>query len=132
MALRRYSAWLVEEGEIDTDLLRDLKRPTLDTKVIDRLSDDECSALIKAFQGREFIDRRDEAVARLMIETGLRAREVIGLRIEDVDVQLGLAVIQRGKGGKGGKGRVVPFSPQVARCIDRYLRLRRSHRLLSS
>ena len=31
--------------------------------------------------------------------------------------------------GKGGKGRVVPFGPQVARSIDRYLRMRRSHRL---
>ena len=63
---------------------------------------------------------------RLMIETGMRAREVIGLGVDDVDLTLGLAVVRR---GKGGKGRVVPFSPQVARSIDRYLRLRRGHRL---
>jgi integrase len=51
---------------------------------------------------------------------------VLALTVEDIDLTRGLAVIRR---GKGGKGRVVPFGPQVARSIDRYLRMRRSHRL---
>jgi len=126
MSLKRFSAWLVEEGEMDSDPLRDLKPPKLDTKVIERLTDDECARLVKACQGKLFIDRRDEAIARLMIETGLRAGEVIALTVGDVDLARGLAVVQR---GKGGKGRVTPFSSQVARSIDRYIRMRRSHRL---
>lgn len=126
MALKRYSAWLLEEGEIDVDPIRDLKPPKLDVKVVQGLTDEQCTALIKACQGKEFIDRRDEAVTRLLIETGMRAGEVLGLTVADVDVQRGLAVVTR---GKGGKGRVVPFSPQVARSIDRYLRMRRTHRL---
>lgn len=44
----------------------------------------------------------------------------------DVDLTRGLAIVRR---GKGGKGRPVPFGPQTSRAIDRYLRLRRSHRL---
>lgn len=126
MALKRFSAWLLDEGEIDVDPIRDVKPPKLDVKVVEGLTDEQCAALVKACQGREFIDRRDEAVARLLIETGMRAGEVLGLTVVDVDVTRGLAVIQR---GKGGKGRIVPFGPQVARSIDRYLRLRRSHRL---
>lgn len=124
MALKRYSAWLLEEDEIVADLIRDLRPPKLDTKVVHGLTDEQCVALVKACQGKVFIDRRDEAVARLMIETGLRAREVLGLTVEDVDAQRGLAVIQR---GKGGKGRVVPFGPEVARAIDRYKRMRAKH-----
>jgi integrase len=31
--------------------------------------------------------------------------------------------------GKGGKGRLAPFGPQTARAVDRYLRMRRMHRL---
>jgi integrase len=46
----------------------------------------------------------------------------------DIDLTAGSAVIRRGKGGKGGKGRPVPFGPATGRAIDRYLRLRRSHR----
>ena len=126
MALKRFSAWLVEEDLADADPLRDLAPPKLDTTVIERLTDDECAGLIKACQGKGFIDRRDEAIVRLMIETGMRAGEVIGLGTDDVDLARGLAVVRR---GKGGKGRVVPFGPQVARSIDRYLRMRRPHRL---
>ena len=126
MAVKRYSAWLLEEGEAEADLIRDLKPPKLDVKVVQGLTDEQCAALIKACIGKEFIDRRDEAVTRLLIETGMRAGELLGLTVGDVDVQRGLAVVTR---GKGGKGRVVPFSPQVARSIDRYLRLRRTHRL---
>jgi integrase/recombinase XerD len=29
--------------------------------------------------------------------------------------------------GKGGKGRIVPFGPQTAAALDRYLRVRRDH-----
>lgn len=126
MSLKRFSAWLVEEGELDSDPLRDLKPPKLDSKVVERITDEECARLIKACQGKLFIDRRDEAIARLMIETGLRAGEVIGLTVGDVDLARGLVVVKR---GKGGKGRVAPFSPQVARSVDRYIRMRRAHRL---
>jgi site-specific recombinase XerD len=125
-ALKRFSAWLVEEDEIDTDPLLGLKPPKLDTKMVDGLTDEQSAALVKACQGKEFIDRRDEAITRLLIEAGMRAGEVLGLSVSDVDLARGLAVVRR---GKGGKGRVVPFGPQVARSIDRYLRMRRSHRL---
>ena len=77
MALKRYSAWLVEEDLADADPLRDLKPPKLDTKVVEGLTDQQCADLVKACQGKEFIDRRDEAVARLLIETGMRAGEVL-------------------------------------------------------
>jgi integrase/recombinase XerD len=43
-----------------------------------------------------------------------------------VDIVRGIAVVRR---GKGGKGRRVPFGSQTGRAIDRYLRVRRSHRL---
>lgn len=126
MALKRFSAWLEEEGEIDRDDLAALRPPKLDVKVVDRLTDQQCAALIKACSGKLFIDRRDEAIVRLMLETAMRAGELLGLTVDDIDLPRGLARIQR---GKGGRGRVVPLGPQTARAIDRYLRMRRSHRL---
>jgi integrase len=64
-----------------------------------------------------------------MLETGMRAGEVVALELADVDLPSGLATVRR---GKGGKGRVVPYGPQTALAIDRYLRLRTSHRLARS
>ncbi|WP_219825808.1 tyrosine-type recombinase/integrase [Nonomuraea typhae] len=61
-----------------------------------------------------------------MAETAARAGEIVGMAVPDLDLPMGMAVIRR---GKGGKGRRVPFGPQTARAIDRYLRMRRRHRL---
>ncbi|WP_239655209.1 tyrosine-type recombinase/integrase [Mycobacterium riyadhense] len=126
LGVRRFSAWLEEEGEVDIDPLLGLKAPKLDTKVTESLTETELRRLIKACAGKEFRDRRDEAIVRLMAETGMRAGEVCGLRVADVDLNRGLATVRR---GKGGKGRIAPFGDQTARAIDRYLRARRTHRL---
>jgi integrase/recombinase XerD len=126
LALKRYAAWLVDEGELSSNPLVGLKPPKGDHKVVHALTDDELKRLIKACQGKSLQDRRDEAIVRLMLETGVRASEVIGMQVSDVNVQDGLVTVRR---GKGGKGRVAPFSVQTATAIDRYMRARRNHRL---
>ncbi|MDC8992504.1 tyrosine-type recombinase/integrase [Mycobacterium marinum] len=126
LGVRRFSAWLEEEGEIDADPLLGLKAPKLDSKVTESLTETELRRLIKACGGKEFRDRRDDAIVRLMAETGMRAGELCGLTVVDVDLTRGLVTVRR---GKGGKGRIAPFGPQTARAIDRYLRARRTHRL---
>jgi site-specific recombinase XerD len=126
LACRRFATWLYEEGELDRDPLVGLKPPRLDQKLTPVLSEDQLKALLAACQGSVFRDRRDEAMVRLMLETGMRAGECAALTLGDVDLDAGTATIRR---GKGGKGRRVAFGPQTARAIDRYLRLRRGHRL---
>lgn len=126
LALRRFSAWLAEEGEIDEDQIATLKSPKLDVKHTARLTDDQIKALVKACKGPELRDKRDEAVVRLMVETGMRAGEVVALARGDVDLALGTALVVR---GKGGKARTVPFGAQTAAALDRYIRARRTHRL---
>jgi site-specific recombinase XerD len=126
MAVRRFAAWLADEGELEDNPLVGMKPPKLDEKVTRALTEDELRRLIKACQGREFVDVRDMAIVRLMLESTLRAAEVLGMAVSDVNPQDGLATVYR---GKGGRGRVVPFGPQTATAIDRYLRARRTHRL---
>lgn len=127
MALRRFAAWLADEGEIDVNPLIGVKPPKLDTKVTESLSDDQLKALIKACSGKAFLDRRDEAIVRFMAETGVRSGELLAMQLPgDLDLQRGVATVRK---GKGGKGRIVPFGSQTAAALDRYLRSRRTHRL---
>ena len=126
LALKRYAAWLVDEGELSANPLVGLKPPKADSKVVNALNDDQLRRLIKVCQGKSLQDRRDEAIVRLMAETGMRAGEVLALQVSDVKLQDGLVTVVR---GKGGKGRICPFGSQTAAAIDRYLRARRSHRL---
>ena len=126
LAVRRFSAWLAAEELIPRDELLGVKPPKLDRPNVPSLSDEELAALIGACQGKTFMDRRDEAIVRLAVETASRAEEILAMQVADVDIRRGSAVIRR---GKGGQGRRVPFGPRTAQAIDRYMRLRRAHRL---
>lgn len=133
LAVKRFSSWALDEGEIDSDPFLGVKPPKLDQVVIEPLTETELRALIKACQPPKGAEpkvalryRRDEAIVRLMIDAGIRAGEMVSLELADLDLIAGEAVVRR---GKGGKGRRVPVGPEAALALDRYLRLRRAHRL---
>ncbi len=128
LAVKRFSAWCLAEGEQHVDQLAAMKQPRLDQKVVEPLTDDDLRNLLRTCQSRDFVGIRDEAILRFMIETGARANEVISLTVADVDLIEGRAIIRR---GKGGKGRAVPFGPTVATAIDRYKRRARAKHSLS-
>jgi integrase/recombinase XerD len=131
-ALKQIGEWLVREGEIDSNPVAAVRQPKIPKKVVEPLSDDELKALLAACKGKDkaaFTSRRDEAIVRLLLETGMRAGELIALRVDDVDLDAGQAIIRK---GKGGKGRVVAFGAQAVAAIDRYLRARRTHKLASA
>src|SRR5271170_1252548 len=129
-ALRQFGRWLVSEGELPDDPLLGLKPPKIPTKLVHGLSDEQLRALLKACKGPSFKDKRDEALVRLMFETGMRASETVALTVADIEpLKDGMVAIRR---CKGMKGRVAPFGPQTAAVLDRYLRARRSHKLAST
>lgn len=127
--IKRYTAWLVEDGSLDTDPLVGMKPPKLDAKVIEPLTADEISALIKACRGKDFRDLRDNAIVRLMLETGLRAGECVAIMLDDVDLQAGTVTVRR---GKGGKGRTVPIGPDTTKAIGDYTRKGRDRHALAA
>lgn len=136
LAVRRFTAWLEAESEISADPFLGVRAPKIDVEVVDPLTDAEVRAMLAQCEVQRGVDpkvvfrrRRDEAIIRLMYETGTRASEVVNVELEDVDLVKGLVVVRR---GKGGKGRVVPIGPEVVRAVDRYMRLRRTHRLAGS
>jgi integrase/recombinase XerD len=129
VALRQFSAWLAEEDEIPKDEIRSLKSPKVDQRVVPSLTSEEAAALVKACSGKSFLDRRDEAMVRLMLDTTARAGEMVDMERARIDITRGSVHIVR---GKGGKGRVVPFGPAAGAALDRYLRVRKAHPLADS
>jgi site-specific recombinase XerD len=122
--LHRFCSWLVDEGEITTNPMATLSPPTLKMKPVPVVTDDELVALLKACNGREFADRRDEALIRLLLDCGVRISEACGLRVDDIDLDQGMAIVK----GKGSKVRPVYFSARTTRALDRYIRMRAQHR----
>lgn len=125
-AVKRFSKWLLAEDEQDTDPLAGLNPPKQAEKLTQPLSEDELKALLKACSGKAFEDRRDAAVIRVLMDTGLRPGEVAALHVADVDLGAGLVTVRK---SKTGKGRVVHIGPATCAAVDRWLRTRRTHRL---
>ena len=128
LAIRQFSAWLARQDppEIERDFLLGIKAPRLDNRVVEHLTDPQLDALIRACAGKRMVDLRDTALVRFMVSTTARAAEACSLRVYDVQIQAGSAVIVR---GKGGKGRRVGFGPKTGEALARYSRARRRHKL---
>ena len=76
-------------------------------------------------RARHASSRRDTALLLTRFDTGVRPGELVGMRMEDIDLKDRLVYVT----GKGGNTRAVRFGTKTAVAIDRYLRLRRGHRL---
>jgi site-specific recombinase XerD len=66
---------------------------------------------------------RDLALTSFMLFAGLRAREVLGLTLRDVQLDQDQIRVR----GKGGKDRILPLTPEVRSSLCRYLRHERPH-----
>jgi integrase len=87
------------------------------------LSDDDLKRLLATCSGRDFEQRRDAAIIRLLADTGMRRAELAGLRVDDIDWPQDVAVVV----GKGRRPRACPFGAKTAQALDRYLRERNKH-----
>ena len=67
-------------------------------------------------------DPRDSAIMELLYSCGLRASELTGLNVDDVDIHQEEVRVM----GKGGKERILPLGRRAREAITRYLRSRKS------
>jgi len=118
--LQQYFKWLLEEGEIKESPMARMKPPRVAEQPPEVLSEDDIHKLLKACEGKAFEERRDMAIIRLLLDTGLRRAELASLTLADVDFDSDTVTVL----GKGGRVRAVPFGHKAARDLDRYLRVR--------
>jgi site-specific recombinase XerD len=124
-SLQQLFKFLLEDGEITSSPMERMHSPTVPEHPVPVLTDAELSRLIATCKGPSFYARRDEAIIRLLIDTGIRSSELLGLTLDDVDLGSQLADVT----GKGARPRTVPFGVRTADALRKYLKARRRHRL---
>lgn len=122
-ALQGFFRWAEAEGEIDETPMRNMRPPRVPDVSVPVLTGDEQRRLLKTCDGKLFEDRRDTAILRLFLDSGMRRGELAGLAVEHVDFDQDVALVM----GKGARPRSCPFGRKTAVAIDRYLRARESH-----
>jgi integrase/recombinase XerC len=121
-AVRRYFAWQVRTGRLDTDPSAGLSAPGGDGRLPRVLRDDELDALLDTppatvADDPPAIRSRDDAVLELLYGSGLRVGEVCGLRVPDLDLERRRATVW----GKGSKQRIVPLSPSAVDALRQWM-----------
>jgi len=119
-SLQQFFRWLAEEGEIERSPMATMHPPQVPETPPPVLREEELRRLLEACAGTSFDDRRDSAILRLFIDTGMRRAELAGLRLEDVDFDHEVALVL----GKGRRPRACPFGHRTGQALDRYLRVR--------
>jgi site-specific recombinase XerD len=122
-ALARFFAYLLEEGEVTESPMARMKPPHVPDEPVPVLGDDELRRLLAACEGKGFEERRDMAIVRLFLDSGMRLAELANLRLEDLDLDQDVAIVV----GKGRRPRACPFGSKTGQAIDRYLRMRARH-----
>lgn len=122
-SLRQLFTWLRDEDELGGWPFAKTVQPFIPDQTTPVLKPDQLKQLLTTCNGRTFIDRRDQAILRLLVDTGVRRSELCGLTLDDVDFGLGTIIVL----GKGGKIRTVPFGAKTSVSLQRYLRVREQH-----
>jgi len=128
--LRTFWRWLKDEEEIPDSPMRNMKRPQSTPPPAMVLSDTQGTRLLATCKGTSWYDRRDRAIIRIMLDTGLRRQELLALDVDDVQWgERGSREPQAGpllhvRRAKGGAIRHVPIGTKAAVELDRYLRVR--------
>jgi integrase/recombinase XerD len=116
-ALRRFYCFLLDEGTIKKDPTLGIQLPKREKKVQYAVSQAEVEAMVASL-GASPLDLRDRAILLLLFGSGLRASELINLKLPDVDLETGIVQIWCGKGAKDG---IVPLSAVSISALREYL-----------
>ncbi len=126
--LRRFANWLIAEDIIKMDPLAGILVDKPEPPPVPVFTDEDLSALINACRGKAFNDVRDAALIRLLIDCGLRVSEMTGIDLDDLDLDGSSVKVT----GKAARVRGCYFGNKTGLALDRYLRIRRSHRHATS
>ena len=117
-AIKAYWTWLFNEGYISDNTMSALKIPKAPKKVVNTFTQEQIQLMIKAINQRSPRGYRDYLIILILLDTGIRLSELMGLRIDNIDFGQNCFLVH----GKGNKERLVPFGSRVRHVLWQYIR----------
>lgn len=93
-----------------------LHAPKVEKKAPVVLSVDQVSALLAQPSGQTPEEIRDKAMLALLYATGIRVSELIGIQMEDINMNIGFLVCRDGE-----RERTIPFGRSAKAALEEYL-----------
>jgi site-specific recombinase XerD len=115
--LKAFFNWLTREELIIENPAILLRPPKVPQKVTTTLNDQEIKTILNAFDTRIALDMRNKAIFTLLLDTGIRVGELVGLKMEGLHLSEGYFKVC----GKGNKERIIPVGNSTQRLLQGYL-----------
>ena len=109
--------FLFKKGLVSEDISENLKAPKIEKKLPEILTTEEVNRLLDQPRGGSLKEVRDRAMLEVLYATGIRVSELIGLKVSDVNLQVGYIIIR-----DAHKERVVPFGAPAKRALVDYIK----------
>jgi integrase/recombinase XerD len=107
---------MIIEGMIKEDPIENLSTPKGWKRIPRIIGTEEVSSLLKKPEGGN-LSLRDRAILEMIYSSGLRASEVINIKMGDINFEAGFITIL----GKGSKERVVPINEVALTTVREYI-----------
>ena len=120
-AVRGFYKFLMTDGHIASSPAEDLVSPQKSAYLPKFLNQNDVETLLSTPDVSRESGLRDRAILELMYACGLRVSELVGLNLEDADIDAGILTCT----GKGSKTRRVPIGSSAVKWLKSYLALRR-------
>jgi integrase/recombinase XerD len=118
VSLRNFFRFLVQEGTISKDPSEEVVAPKLGVSLPHYLSTEEVDKLLEAPDPSMSAGLRDKAMLELLYATGMRVSELVELRLEDLEANIGVVRCL----GKGNKVRLIPVGKSALAAVEAYVR----------
>lgn len=120
--LRRFYSYLLREKLMGADPTALIDSPYISRKLPASLSENDVESLLNAPEISDILGQRDRTMLELLYATGLRVSELVGLRLEQLNMRQGVIRVV----GKGNKERLVPVGGEAMYWLQQYLELFRA------
>lgn len=117
VAIRQFHGFLRRSGRCPRNPARRISPPTPKNRIPQVLDLQEVRRLLRALCGGRLRNLRTRAMLSIFYATGIRLKELCGLRESDLDLSACAVHVV----GKGGKERTVPFPQGLVDILRRYL-----------
>ena len=118
VTLRNFFRFAQIQELITTDPSINLESPKIRRSLPGYLRLEEVERLLEQPDSTTALGLRDRAMLEVLYSTGLRVSELIGLRVSDLDSNVGCVRCI----GKGDKERIVPVGRKALLMVEKYLR----------
>ena len=115
-AIKAFFNYECMQARIRRNPAESLHAPKVEKKAPVILSVDQVSALLAQPSGQTPKEIRDKAMLALLYATGIRVSELIGIQMEDINMNIGFLVCRDGE-----RERTIPFGRSAKAALEEYL-----------